>query len=272
MKIGDRSFKIGSKTYIVGILNVTPDSFSDGGKYFEREKAINRAKQMVKDGADIIDIGCESTRPGFTPCTVSEELLRFNEYALPVIKAMKEIGIPVSIDTTKPEIAEIAIRAGSSMINDIWGFRDKKMIEICAKHNVCCCLMHNRTHENYDNFLQNVLSDLSKGIKNVLNNGIKRENIIVDPGIGFAKNRKQEVLIIRNLKIFKGLGFPLLIGVSRKRVIGEILNLPIEHRLEGTIASSVVAIENGCDFLRVHDILENKRAAIFADAIYRYIM
>jgi len=267
MKIGNKNFNIGKRTYIMGILNVTPDSFSDGGRFNNIEKALNHAKEMINEGADIIDIGGESTRPSHTPVDKNEEIKR----VIPVIEALsKQIDIPISIDTYKGEVAKLAVKAGASLINDVWGFkRDSYISKVAAKYNLPCCLMHNRTNTNYNNFIDDVITDLKESIDIALKAGVKTENIILDPGIGFAKSYEQNLILMNNLEKLKELNYPLLLGTSRKSMIGNALNLPPEERIEGTVATSVIGIMKGCDFVRVHDVLENKRACIMTDAIVR---
>lgn len=267
MKIGTKSFDLGKRTYIMGILNVTPDSFSDGGKYNNIELAISHAKSMIQEGADIIDIGGESTRPGHTPVGEEEEIKR----VVPVIEALsKEIHVPISIDTYKAKVAKKAVEAGASLINDVWGFKkDKDMAKVAAELNVACCIMHNREDKNYNNIVEDMISDLKESLDIALKAGVKKENIILDPGIGFAKTYEDNLTVMKNLEKFKVLGYPLLLGTSRKSMIGNALDLPVDKRVEGTLATTVVGIMSGYDFVRVHDIKENKRASLMTDAIFR---
>ncbi|QAT38813.1 dihydropteroate synthase [Clostridium sp. JN-9] len=265
--IGSKNFVLGKRTYIMGILNVTPDSFSDGGKFNNVEKAIAHAKKMIEQGADIIDVGGESTRPGHKPVDEKEEIRR----VIPVIEALrKETDIPISIDTYKGSVAESAIKAGADLINDVWGFKkDTYMAKVAAKYQVSCCLMHNRENNNYENLMQDMIDDLQKSVEIALEAGVKKENIILDPGIGFAKDYEQNLIVMNNLEKLNKLGYPVLLGTSRKSMIGNTLNVPPEERVEGTIATTVIGIMKGCDFVRVHDVLENKRAAMMTDAIVR---
>ena len=268
MKIGNKDFKIGERTYIMGILNFTPDSFSDGGKFDDIDAALAHVKEMIEAGADIIDIGGESTRPNHTPVGEDEEIKR----VIPIIKAVKEkFDIPISIDTYKAKVAEKAIEAGADLINDIWGFKkDKDMARIAAKYNVPCCLMHNRENEDYNDLMEDILEDLRESIKIAKDAGVKDENIILDPGIGFAKRHEQNLETMNKLERLKELGYPVLLGTSRKRMIGFTLDLPVEERVEGTVATTVIGImKDACDFVRVHDVLENARAAKMTDAIVR---
>ncbi|MCJ7691327.1 MAG: dihydropteroate synthase [Clostridiaceae bacterium] len=267
MKIGNLDFAIGKRTYIMGILNVTPDSFSDGGRFNDMGEAINQAKKMVEQGVDIIDIGGESTRPGHDPVSEEEEIKR----VIPIVEALsKVLKVPISVDTYKGKVAELALGAGAAMINDVWGFKkDPYMASVAAKYNVPCCLMHNRNNKNYNDLIQDILKDLEESIEIALKAGVKRENIILDPGIGFAKSYDDNLKTMRNLEKLNRLGYPLLLGTSRKSMVGFALNLPVEERLEGTLATTAIGIMKGCQFIRVHDIKENKRVCAMTDAICR---
>lgn len=267
MKIGNKIINLDERTYVMGILNVTPDSFSDGGNYNEVEAAVKRAKEMVEEGADIIDIGGESTRPGAEFISEEEEINR----VVPIIKAIKEeLDVLISIDTYKSKTAEEAIKAGADIINDVWGFKkDKNMASIAVKYNVPCILMHNRENNNYKNLMKDVLEDLVESINIALDAGVKREQIILDPGIGigFAKDYEQNLIVMNNLEKIVSIGFPVLLATSRKSMIGLTLDLPVDKRVEGTIATTVIGIMKGCKMVRVHDVLENKRACIMTDKI-----
>lgn len=267
MKIGNKVIDLDERTYVMGILNVTPDSFSDGGKYNEIDEAIKRAKQMVEDGADIIDIGGESTRPGADYVSEEEEINR----VVPIIKAIKsKLDVLISIDTYKSKTAEEAIKAGADIINDVWGFKkDENMAKVAAKFNVPCILMHNREDKPYTNLMKNVLEDLIESINIALEAGVKRENIILDPGIGFAKNYEENLTVMNNLEEIVNIGFPVLLATSRKSMIGLALDLPVDKRVEGTVATTVMGIMKGCKIVRVHDVLENKRACIMTDKILK---
>lgn len=267
MKIGNIDFEIGKRTYIMGILNVTPDSFSDGGRFNNIEMAIKHAKEMIAEGVDIIDIGGESTRPGHEVVGEEEEIKR----VVPVIEALtKELKVPISVDTYKGRVAEFALKAGAAMINDVWGFKkDPYIAEVAAKYNVPCCLMHNRDNKNYNDLIQDLLKDLKESIQIALKAGVKKENIILDPGIGFAKSHEDNLKTMNNLEKLNSLGYPVLLGTSRKSMIGLTLNLPVDQRLEGTLATTTIGIMKGCEFIRVHDIKENKRVCDMTDAIYR---
>lgn len=267
MKIGNKEFDLKERTYVMGILNITPDSFSDGGKFNELGKALKRVQEMIEEGADIIDIGGESTRPGFEVVEAEEEINR----VVPVIKAIKEkFDIPISIDTYKSETAKAAIEAGADIINDIWGFKkDKNMAKLCAEKNVPCILMHNRDNAEYTDIMKDIKEDLIESINIALDAGVKRENIILDPGIGFAKSLEENLKVMNNIEKIKELGFPILLGTSRKSMIGLTLNLPKDERLEGTLATTVLGITKGCEFIRVHDIKENKRVCVMTDSILK---
>lgn len=267
MKIGNREFDVQNRTYIMGILNVTPDSFSDGGHYEKTDAALFHAEQMIKDGADLIDIGGESTRPGYTMISAKEEAERI----LPVIRAVKErFDIPVSVDTYKGFVAECAIREGADLVNDIWGLKyDPNMAGIIAKTGTACCLMHNRKKPEYTNFFADVIEDLGESVKIAETAGIASDKIILDPGVGFAKSYEQNLEVIRRLFELSSLGFPVLLGTSRKSVIGLTLDLAADERVEGTIATTVLAVERGCSFVRVHDVKENARAARMTERILK---
>ncbi|OPF52530.1 dihydropteroate synthase [Clostridium baratii] len=267
MKIGNKEFDLKERTYVMGILNVTPDSFSDGGKFNEVDAALKRVKEMIEEGADIIDVGGESTRPNFEVVKEEEEIKR----VVPIIRAIKEnFDIPVSIDTYKSKTAEAAIEAGADVINDIWGFKkDKDMAKVAAKYNVPCILMHNRENKEYNDLMKDVVFDLVESINIALNAGVKRENIILDPGIGFAKDLNENLIVMNNLEKIKDLGYPVLLATSRKSMIGLTLDEPVDQRVEGTIATTVLGITKGCEFVRVHDIRENKRACVMTDAMLK---
>lgn len=265
MRIGSRDFATTGHTYIMGILNVTPDSFSDGGKFNQIDAALKHAEEMIRDGADVIDIGGESTRPGYTKISDEEETGR----VVPVIEAVKkEFGIPISVDTYKSGVAEAAAQAGADLINDIWGLKyDPHMAEVIAKSGLACCLMHNRDNTEYRNFMEDVKQDLRETIALAKAAGIADDKIILDPGVGFAKSYENNLEVIRRLKEFNELKYPVLLGTSRKSVIGLTLDLPAAERVEGTIVTTVMAVEAGCMFVRVHDVKENHRAIQMAEAI-----
>ncbi|MCM3729289.1 dihydropteroate synthase [Neobacillus cucumis] len=265
IKCGPYTLDYSKKTIVMGILNVTPDSFSDGGEYNQIERAVEHAREMVTNGADIIDIGGESTRPGYTVISDEEEI----ERVVPVIKAISEqVPIPISIDTYKAEVAKQAIEAGAHIINDIWGAKaDEKMAKVAADYNVPIILMHNRHERNYNSFLRDVLNDLFESIAIVKNAGVRDENIILDPGIGFARDYQENLLTMQNLEKFVMLGYPILLGTSRKSMIGQALNLPVGERMEGTGATVCYGIQKGCQMIRVHDVKEMSRMARMMDIL-----
>lgn len=267
MRIGNKEYKLGERTYIMGILNVTPDSFSDGGKFNEIEAAVRQAKKLVEDGADIIDVGGESTRPGAEYVTAEEEIKR----VVPIIKAIKkELDVTISIDTYKSKTAEEAIKAGADIINDIWGAKyDKNIAKVAAKYNVPIILMHNREDKTYENLMEDVINDLQESIDIALEAGVKKENIILDPGIGFAKTYEENLMVMNKCEVIKAMGYPVLLGTSRKSMIGLTLNLPVNERVEGTLSTTVIGIMKGMEFIRVHDVLENKRVAVMTDTILK---
>lgn len=265
LRCGEYTLNLNKKTLIMGILNVTPDSFSDGGNYDEVNAAVSHAREMVAGGADIIDIGGESTRPGFAKVSVEEELRR----VIPMIRAIsKEVKVPISIDTYKAEVAKQAIEAGAHVINDIWGAKaEPKIAEVAARYNVPIILMHNRDNTNYRNLMADMIADLYESVKIAKDAGVPDENIILDPGIGFAKTVEQNLEVMRNLEKLNVLGYPVLLATSRKSFIGHVLDLPVEERIEGTGASVCLGIEKGCEMIRVHDVKEMARMAKMMDAM-----
>lgn len=265
MKIGNREFEIGKKVYIMGILNITPDSFSDGGKFIQMEEAMHQVEKMIQDGADLIDVGGESTRPGHKQISDEEEIQR----VLPVIREIKNrFNIPVSVDTYKSRVAQEALNAGADLLNDIWGFlRDENMARLAAACDVPVCLMHNRDNTDYKDFIKDVTEDLKKCLSVAEKYGVKKEKIILDPGIGFGKTYEQNLTMMNHLEEITGLGYPVLLGTSRKSMIGLTLDLPVTEREEGTIATSVIGAMKGCSFVRVHDVRANARALKMTEAI-----
>lgn len=265
MQIGNRMFEIGQHTYVMGILNNTPDSFSDGGRYNNPDAALFRVEEMIKEGADIIDVGGESTRPGYEQITAEEEIKR----VVPIIEKIKNrFNIPVSLDTYKTDVAKAGIEAGADLINDIWGLKaDENIAKIIADADISCCLMHNRKEAVYGDYIQDVLSDLEESLILARNAGIANDKIMLDPGIGFAKTYEQNLELLNKLEILHSFGYPVLLGTSRKSVIGLTLNLPAEERLSGTLATTVMAVMKGCSFVRVHDIKENVQAIKMTEAI-----
>ena len=267
MIIGNRNFVVGRRPYIMGILNVTPDSFSDGGNYNNLDKALKHTKQMIDEGADIIDVGGESTRPGHTVISVQEEI----ERTCFIIEAISEnFDIPISIDTYKHEVAEAGILAGASLVNDIWGLtKDDLMAEIIAKHNASVCLMHNRDNRNYRNLMEDIIIDLQNMLNIAKEAGIPDEKIMLDPGIGFAKSTEENLIVMNNLEKIVSMNYPVLLRTSRKSMIGNTLNLNVDEREEGTMATSVIGLLKGCSFFRVHNVKANYRALKMSEAIIK---
>jgi dihydropteroate synthase len=268
VQAGKYTFDFGKRTYIMGILNVTPDSFSDGGDFVDIEAAVQHAKQMVEDGADIIDVGGESTRPGFAEVNVEQELNR----VIPVIERLvKEINVPISIDTYKAVVADKAIQAGAVIINDVWGMqKDSQMPEVAAKHQVPVIMMHNQQGTEYRrDIMEEICIFLRASINLGLQAGVKLENMILDPGIGFGKTAEQNIIVLARMGELNDLGCSILLGTSRKSFIGKILDLVPKERVEGTVATTVMGIMQGADIIRVHDIKENLRAARVTDAVVR---
>lgn len=265
MKIGNRDFDLRHNCYIMGILNVTPDSFSDGGKWNDLSSAKEHVAQMIEEGADLIDIGGESTRPGHQQITVQEEIDR----VVPYIHMVKEnFDVPVSIDSYKPEVLEAALQAGADMVNDIWGLKyDPDMAKTIADAKVACCLMHNRKKAEYADFMKDFLTDLGESVKIAEDAGIAEDKIILDPGVGFGKTYEMNLEVIREISQMHQYGYPILLGTSNKSVIGNALDLPTGERLEGTLATTVIGVMNHCSFIRVHQIQENKRAIQMTEAI-----
>ena len=285
MRIGNREFDTSGHTYIMGILNVTPDSFSDGGKWSGIDNIRRRVEQMIKEGADVIDVGGESTRPGYVQISDKEE----QERVVPVIEMIKrEFDIPVSIDTYKFGVAAVALEAGANMVNDIWGLKYDaiaggisldgtesfdvasfypRMARIIAFTDVPCCLMHNSVDGNYVDFKTEVKEDLADSLAIAESAGIDRDKIILDPGIGFGKTYEQNLIMIRDLDDLYEFDLPILLGASRKSVIGNALKLPVDQRVEGTLATTAFAVLHGAMFVRVHDIEENCRFIKMMEAI-----
>lgn len=267
MKIGNRDFTEKGHTYIMGILNVTPDSFSDGGKWIRMDAALEHAVKMVEEGADIIDIGGESTRPGYTLLTDEEEISR----VVPVIQMVKEhLDIPVSVDTYKSKVAKAALEAGADLINDIWGLKyDRELASVIAQGDVPCCLMHNRREADYNNFMEDMLKDLQETVEIGKKAGIRQDKIILDPGVGFGKTYENNLTAIHHLEEMHRLGYPILLGTSRKSVIGLTLDLPASQRLEGTLVTTVMGVIKQAMFVRVHDVKENYRTIKMTEALLR---
>lgn len=268
VKFRDTQLEIGKKTLVMGILNITPDSFSDGGVYNNVDSALERAKKLVSAGADILDVGGESTRPGHSVISEEEEISR----VIPVIKALKsEFSIPVSIDSYKPNVCEEALKAGAQIINDVWGFQfEKKMADICAKYGAYVVLMHNALDIVEDrNIMEHMLKFFERTIKIAHSSGVKDEMICLDPGIGFGKTFEQNIEVMANLEKITSLGYPVLLGTSRKSMIGKIQGSTVDDRLEGTIATNVFGVSKGIDIIRVHDVEEHVKAMSVIDRIVR---
>lgn len=265
MRIGNRDFPSGERTYVMGILNVTPDSFSDGGKYNNLDSALRQAEKMIEEGADILDVGGESTRPGHVQIGDEQEIRRI----VPVIEALKKrFDVPVSIDTYKSNVVEAALMAGADLLNDIWGFRyDERCAELAACYDAAVCLMHNRNNAEYENFMLEVIADLQASLAVAERYGVKKERIMLDPGVGFGKTLEQNCSVVNHLEDIVALGYPVMLGTSRKSMIGLTLGLPVGEREEGTIATSVIGAMKGCSFVRVHDVEKNVRALKMAQAV-----
>ena len=263
MKLSELDFK--KQTYIMGILNVTPDSFSDGGKYNEVDAAIAQAKKMVVDGASIIDVGGESTRPGYTRISDEEEIAR----VVPVIEALvREVPALISIDTYKSAVARAAVEAGAHIINDIWGAKaDPEIAKVAAELNVPIILMHNRNNEHYNDYWTDFCADIEESIAIAKAAGVPDAHIILDPGIGFVKNLQQSIETMQRLDELVAYGYPVLLATSRKRLIGSVLNLPVDERVEGTAATCAFGVMKGCHIMRVHDVKEVARTVKMIDAL-----
>lgn len=268
LECGKYQLPLGKKTYLMGILNITPDSFSDGGRFINVDKAVKHAKEMVENGADIIDVGGESTRPGYVSIDENEELKR----VIPVIeRLLKEVDVPISIDTNKASVAQKALELGVHMVNDIWGLqKDKNMAHVVSEYDVPIVIMHNKNEPVYKkDIIEEMCAFFYKSINIAFAAGIKRDKIILDPGIGFGKTLAQNLEVMGRLGELNDLGYPILLGTSRKSLIGKTLNLSPDERLEGTLATTTMGIIQGVDIVRVHDIKENKRVVQFTDLIVR---
>lgn len=262
----DMTLTLGERTLIMGILNVTPDSFSDGGQFNSVDRALRHAEEMIKDGADIIDVGGESTRPGHEPVGEQEEL----ERVIPIVEALhRELPhVPISVDTYKAKVAEASLKAGAHIINDVWGFKaDEKMAQVAAEFGCPVILMHNRHDRNYTDLLKDVSNDLMESVALAQKAGVSEERIILDPGIGFAKDYHENLYVMHELDRLAELGYPLLLGTSRKRFIRTALDLPVDEVVLGTAATVALGIAQGCQIVRVHDVKEIKQTAQMCDAI-----
>lgn len=266
MKIGKYCFDLDKEPVIMGILNVTPDSFSDGGKWNNIDAALKHTEQMILEGAKIIDVGGESTRPGYTLISDEEEISR----VVPVIEAIKkQFDVCVSLDTYKTNVARAGVKAGIDMINDVWGFKwgARDMAELVAETGLAACVMHNRDNTVYNNYVEDVLEDLKESVEIAHKAGVKDSQIILDPGVGFGKDYEQNLIIIQQVERLKELGYPVLLGTSRKSVIGLALDVDRDERMPGTVATTVMGYERGCSIFRVHDVKENYQALMMTKAI-----
>jgi len=265
IKCGKYTLPFQERTIIMGILNVNPDSFSDGGKYNERDKALKHALEMVENGADMLDIGGESTRPGYTEISADEEIERI----APIVELISnEIDVPISIDTYKAKVARAAMVSGAHIINDIWGAkREPEIAAVAAEYDAPIVLMHNRHNQDYQSFVDDVLVDMEESIDISVKAGVSKDKIILDPGIGFAKDLNYNLEMMRNLDKLVALGYPVLLGTSKKSMIGKVLDLPVSERLEGTGATVCFGIQKGCQIIRVHDVKEMSRMARMMDAL-----
>jgi dihydropteroate synthase len=272
LQVNGKKHTLGQRTWIMGVINVTPDSFSDGGLYFDKDRAVEKGIELQAEGADIIDVGGESTKPGSEPIAAEEELRRI----IPVISALrKRTSSLISVDTTKSEVAQAALDEGADIINDISSFRfDSKMLPLAAQKQVPVVLMHMKgvpktmqDNPRYEDVVLEIKAFFKEKIQAAEEHGVNKEKIIIDPGIGFGKGLKDNLVLINRLQTFEELGCPILVGVSRKSFIGKILNLPAAERLEGTIASALLSIINGAHILRVHDVAAVRRAVLVAEAI-----
>jgi dihydropteroate synthase len=276
LRFPQREYDLSQRTLLMGVLNVTPDSFSDGGRFFEWTRAVEHGKRLAEEGADILDLGGESTRPGSRPVSEEEELRR----VIPVIEALRpEISLPISIDTRKAAVAERALQSGADMVNDISALRfDEGMAEVVSRRKVPVVLMHMRgqpetmqADTRYEDLVGEIREFFRERIDYAVSRGIPRDRIILDPGIGFGKSleEKHNLILLKELGSFRDLNQPLMVGTSRKGFIGRILDLPPEEREEGTLATIVVAVQNGANIVRVHDVRRARRAVQMADAILR---
>lgn len=267
LSCGQRELVLGNRTLVMGILNITPDSFSDGGKFSNLQQAIHHAHKMVEDGADIIDVGAESTRPGANSVAAGEELDRL----LPVLdQLVKELPAPISVDTYKEEVARAAVEHGAQLLNDIWGLKqDPGIARVAAQYGIPLVLMHNQRGNQYQDLIGDIIASLRSSVAIALEAGMTEEQIILDPGVGFGKDTDQNLAVLRHLREFRSLGFPLLLGTSRKSVIGNTLELPVDERVEGTAATVALGIAAGVEIMRVHDVKAMVRVIRMSDAVVR---
>jgi dihydropteroate synthase len=272
LEIGPRTFTWGSRTFVMGILNVTPDSFSGDGLLASGgdpvRAAVARARAMVAEGADLLDVGGESSRPGHATVSVADEIAR----VVPVVRALRATlpDVPISVDTTKPAVADAAIEAGAHLLNDVWGVApDGGLARVAADHGVPLVVMHNRAEARYLNLVPEILADLQRALERALAAGVPWERLVVDPGFGFGKAPQHNLELLRNLGSLRLLGRPILLGTSRKSTLGKVLDLPADERVEATLATTVLGVVAGVDIVRVHDVRANVRAARMADAVVR---
>ena len=278
LRIGPSTFRWGARTYVMGIVNVTPDSFSGDGLLAGDstavetgaavEAAVALGRRMVTEGADILDVGGESTRPGHAPVTAAQERAR----VVPIIEALRSAlpEVVLSVDTTKAEVAERALDAGADMINDVWGVAaEPELLRLAAARGVPLVLMHNRAEARYANVVAEVIAELESAVERAEAAGVAREAVVIDPGIGFGKTPEQNLALLHDLGLLRVLRRPVLLGTSRKSTIGRVLDLPPGERLEGTLATTALAVAAGVDVVRVHDVAPNVRAARMADAVVR---
>ena len=265
--IGGRQFRWGERTYVMGVINVTPDSFSGDGVVGRPQDALERALAFEAEGADLIDVGAESTRPGHMPISSEEELRRL----LPVLELLaSRVKVPLSVDTLKASVAREAVEAGASMVNDVWGLKvDPEISSVASEHGVPLVVMHNQRGTDYRDLLPDIMASLRESAEKALAAGVPSRNIVVDPGIGFGKDPVQNLEVLRRLPELCSLGYPVLVGTSRKSVIGFVLDLPVEERLEGTAATVALSVSGGADIVRVHDVKAMVRVARMSDAIVR---
>ncbi len=265
LKTNKKNFYYNKETLVMGILNVTPDSFSDGGSYLELENAISQGLKMEAEGAHIIDVGGESTRPGHIKISEKEEIARIT----PIISALSDkLTIPISIDTYKSNVAQAAFEAGASIINDVWGAKyDPRIAEVAAHYNAPIILMHNRSNQDYIDLIPDMLEDMKESIRIAKEKGVSDEQIILDPGVGFAKSYEGNLEVIRNLEHFSTLGYPVLLGTSRKSFIGHAVDLPVTQRDEATGATSCYGVSKGVNIVRVHNVEMNVRLLRMMDII-----
>lgn len=274
-RVGPMVFRWGARTYVMGIINATPDSFSgdgllatDGASRDPVETAVATGRRMVDDGADILDVGGESTRPGHAPVDAAEERRR----VVPVVASLRAAlpGTAISVDTTKPEVAAAALDAGADLLNDVWGVgTDEGMARLAADRAAPMVVMHNRAEPRYHDLVAEVIADLRAALERAIGLGVAPERLIVDPGFGFGKTPEHNLTVLRELGALRVLSRPILLGTSRKSTLGRVLDLPVDERLEATLATTAIGIANGADIVRVHDVRENVRAARMSDAVVR---